>query len=163
MNNKYIVTTGVAPTYDTANNGLLRASQVDELITFSNDMAFGDVSGTPAITTDVFYIPENLTNFGTTLTADPAAIRYDAKRRNAFRLPQATVGQALFIISANDTFAQYFINSVVINTPNFTMRWGICNFTANQATNPLSDGNQSTLQALWSFFDINSAELIIGQ
>ena len=111
--------------------------------------------------TDSFYIPEGLSAFSTYIYAKESSTRQDIKRKLAIRLPQVTLGQGLFTISLSNNMAQYFMNSIVIRTKAGYVRWGIANFTANQATNPLVDGNQPTLSALWSFFDIDSTNLIL--
>ena len=158
MNNKIGLNFGTAPTYDTNNNGLFRASNIDQLILFQNDVAPTAFIATEVSegVSDTSYIPEGLGNFGAHISSSNLLIRQDVKKVNAIRLPQATVGQGLIVLSNDDSFQQYFINSVVLRTPNFYLRYGVCNFTANQATNPLTDGNQATLNALWSFFDINT-------
>ena len=158
MNNKIGINFGAAPAYSEGNNGLLRASNVDQLIMFQNDIFPTSFTGVDvsACVSDSSYLPEGLADFGAHIDVSNLLIRQDVKKVNAIRLPQATVGQGLLILSNVDSFQQYFINSVVIKSTNFYIRYGVCNFTANQATNPLSDGNQLALSALWSFFDINT-------
>jgi len=158
MNNKIGLVFGTAPAWTEAQNGIFRSSNIDQLLMFQNDInptsfVNNDIS---EANSDTSYIPEGLGNFGGHIDVSNLLIRQDVKKVNAIRLPQATVGQGLIIVSDIDSFQQYFINSVVFSTPNFYVRYGVCNFTANQATNPLSDGNQTTLSALWSFFDINT-------
>jgi len=168
MNNKVNLVFNAVPAWDSATNSLLRASGIDELIMFSNEI---DCVGTLAVpneatftsaVADSFYIPENLSDFSTYIYSGESITRQDIKRKLAIRLPQVTLGQGLLVISAQDTFQQYFMNSVVLHTSVGYIRWGIANFTANQATNPLVDGNQGTLQGIWSFFDIDSTQLLLG-
>jgi len=157
MNNKIDITSIGAPTYNDAANGQLRGSNIDALIMFSNDLVKTSVdSGTGNITYEVnsFYVPEGLSDFSSVLTQEQEFTRQDIKKYKPVRLPQVTYGQGLFIMSQDDSFEQYFINSVVFYTDNFYIRFGIASWTANQATNPLTDGNQATLSALWSFFDL---------
>jgi hypothetical protein len=167
MNNKVTTVYQSAPTWDVANNNLLRASKVDELIFFANDiittenLAVPDEDVVTSAYSDSFYVPEGLGNFATFIFVKESSTRQDIKRKLAIRLPQVTLGQGLFTISETNNMAQYFMNSIVIKTACGYMRWGIANFTANQATNPLVDGNQGTLKAIWSFFDIDSTNLVL--
>lgn len=167
MNNKVNLVFNTTPSWDSATNALLRASGIDELILFGNELDCVAVSAVPNEDTftsgvvDSFYVPENLADFSTHIFAKQSVTRQDVKRKLAIRLPQVTLGQGLLVISASDTFQQYFMNSVVLKTTSGYIRWGIANFTANQATNPLVDGNQGTLQGLWSFFDIDSTNLLL--
>ena len=167
MNNKVTVIPTSVPTWDTATNNLLRASKVDELLFFANDVITTENSAVPnedVITgaySDSFYVPEGLSAFSTHIYVKESSTRQDIKRKLAIRLPQVTLGQGLFTISLTNNMAQYFMNSIVLRTASGYIRWGIANFTANQATNPLVDGNQGTLSALWSFFDIDSTNLVL--
>jgi len=167
MNNKVNLVFSATPSWDTATNAALRASGIDELILFGNELdmiAIGAVPNEEIFTSgsvDCFYVPENLSDFGANVFAAQSVTRQDVKRKLAVRLPQVTLGQGLFVLSAADTFQQYFMNSVLVRTNSGFLRWGIANFTANQATNPLVDGNQGTLQGLWSFFDIDSTNLLL--
>jgi len=158
MNNKIGVTFGTAPAWTELENGIFRSSNIDQLLMFSNDLLPTSFVGSNIgeAVSDTGYVPEGLQPYGAHIDIDNLMISQDVKKINDIRLPQATVGQGLLIISSADSFQQYFINSVVFKTTNFYVRYGVCNFTANQATNPLSDGNQSVLSALWSFFDINT-------
>jgi hypothetical protein len=167
MNNKINVNFNATPSWDTTTNQSLRASKVDELLFFSNDIVVQRNSAVPnedvteIAFADSFYVPEGLTDFGGSILVGETATRQDIKRKLAIRLPQVTLGQGLLTISASNNMAQYFMNSIVYKTSSGYVRWGIANFTANQATNPLVDGNQGTLQALWSFFDIDSTNLVL--
>lgn len=167
MNNKVNLVFSAVPSWDSATNASLRASGIDELILFGNELDTISIGAVPSEDTftsgvvDCFYVPENLSDFGTQIYSAQSVTRQDVKRKLAVRLPQVTLGQGLFVISAADTFQQYFMNSVVVRTSSGYIRWGIANFTANQATNPLVDGNQGTLQGLWSFFDIDSTNLLL--
>jgi len=62
------------------------------------------------------------------------------------------------IVSQNDSFASYFYNSVLYTTATGYIRVGITNFTANQATNPFAPGQQASLNAVWSWLDINQMQ-----
>jgi len=167
MNNKQSTKFATAPSYDLNNNNLLITSKIDELIFFCNDVdatilnnAIDEV--TEAII-DANYLPEGLADFSTHILTAPINVRQDIKKRKAIRLSQATVGQGLFILSSTDSFEQYFMNSVVIKTGSGYIRFGVCNFTANQANNPFAPSQQSVLNALWSFFDIDSTMLLLSQ
>jgi len=167
MNNKITVIPTAVPAWDVATNNLLRASKIDELLFFANDVITTENSAVPnedIITgcfADSFYVPEGLTDFAGYIFAKESSTRQDIKRKLAIRLPQVTLGQGLLTISLTNNMAQYFMNSIVLRTASGYIRWGIANFTANQATNPLVDGNQGTLNALWSFFDIDSTNLVL--
>lgn len=160
MNNKIALNFVTAPSWGVSENGLFRASNIDALVMYSNSVTPTDESGTyPNVdidkaSTDSFYLPEGLGDFSTHITLGSSIIRQDVKKLKPIRLPQAILGQGLVVLSLQDTFEQYFINSISIRTGAGFLRYGLASWTANQATNPLSDGNQSTLQALWSFFDI---------
>jgi hypothetical protein len=160
MNNTIKLFLSATPTYSQASNQVLTASRIDECLFFSNDTDISQIDpGTLEINTDIFYIPEGLQNFGAAITASELIVRQDVKRRIATRLPRVTLNQGLFIWSQDNNFSQYFINSVVLKTQYGFIRWGIANFTSDQATNPFADGQQSTLNALWSFFEIPSEAL----
>lgn len=154
MNNTIKLLLSGAPTYDQGSNLTLAASKIDECLFFANDTDISQIDPTTLeINTDLFYVPEGLT--GTTYcSATELITRQDVKRRIATRLPRVTLGQGLFIWSQNDQFSQYFINSVVLKTQYGFIRWGYANFTSDQATNPFANGQQSVLNALWSFFEI---------
>jgi hypothetical protein len=160
MNNKVTLNFATAPSWGVSENGLFRASNIDALVMYSNAVTPTIESGTyPNVdtdkaSTDSFYLPEGLGDFSTHITLGSTIIRQDVKKIKPIRLPQAILGQGLVILSLNDTFEQYFINSIVIRTGSGYLRYGLASWTANQATNPLTDGNQSVLSALWSFFDI---------
>ena len=167
MNNKVNLVFSAVPAWDTATNAQLRASGIDELILFGNELDMISIAAVPneeifiSGSVDCFYVPENLADFGANIQSAQSVTRQDVKRKLAVRLPQVTLGQGLLVLSAADTFQQYFMNSVVVRTSSGWLRWGIANFTANQATNPLVDGNQGALQGLWSFFDIDSTNLLL--
>jgi hypothetical protein len=103
---------------------------------------------------DTTYIPENLSNVAGVVSVYEALVRQDVKRRLATRLPRVTLAQGLIIASSADNFAQYFINSYVIYNGHDYIRWGLSNFTSDQATNPFAEGQQPVLNAVWSFFDV---------
>jgi len=154
MNNTIKLILSGSPVYDQGANLVLAASKIDECLFFSNDTDISQISPTELeVNTDLFYVPEGLTSTSYA-SATELITRQDVKRRVATRLPRVTLGQGLFIWSANDQFSQYFINSVVLKTQFGFIRWGYANFTSDQATNPFAQGQQSVLNALWSFFEI---------
>lgn len=160
MNNVIKLLLNGTPTFTQGENMALAASRVDECLFFSNDTDISFIDPTTIeINTDIFYIPEGLSNFSSSVTAAELITRQDVKRKIAVRLPRVTLGQGLFIWSQADQFSQYFINSAVLKTPYGFIRWGYANFTSDQATNPFADGQQSTLNALWSFFEIPDTNL----
>jgi len=155
MNNVLKLLISQPPAYNQAWNMSLAASKIDEALFFANDTDISQITPTDLeVNTDVFYIPEGLSDWSTVVTVDELITRQDVKRKVAVRLPRVTLGQGLFIWSAQDQFSQYFINSVVLKTQYGFIRWGFANFTSDQSTNPFADGNQATLSALWSFFEI---------
>lgn len=116
---------------------------------------------TPSLEIDVdsFYIPEGLQSGLVTVTE--SMIRQDVKRKNAFRLSQATINQGLFIWSLEDNYKKYFSSSVKIDLTNLSgvpsigyIRYGFCNFTATQANNPFTTDSVSANNWYFSFFDI---------
>lgn len=159
MNNCIKLLLQNTPVFSQENNLVLAASKVDECLFFANDTDISQIDpSTLEVNTDLFYIPEGLKDFGPVgaevVKASEIITRQDVKRKVAVRLPRVTLGQGLFIWSANDQFSQYFINSVVLKTQYGFIRWGFANFTSDQATNPFANGQQSVLNALWSFFEI---------
>jgi len=155
MNNCIKLLINSTPSFTQENNLVLAASKVDECLFFANDTDISQIDPTTLeCNTDLFYVPEGLTNFAGHVTASELITRQDVKRKVAVRLPRVTLGQGLFIWSANDQFSQYFINSVVLHTQYGHIRWGYANFTSDQATNPFANGQQPVLNALWSFFEI---------
>lgn len=156
MNNKVIVATTGAIPKTVGGNLAWRGSGTDELYMFAeewNHISNG-VTDSNFVEIDTTYIPENLSGVGGVLSVYEALIRQDVKRRLATRLPRVTLAQGLIIASTADNFAQYFINSYVIFNGADYIRWGLANFTSDQATNPFAEGQQSTLNAVWSFFDV---------
>lgn len=155
MNNCVKLLIESTPVFSQENNLVLASSKVDECIFFANDTDISQIDpATLEVNVDLFYVPEGLSNFSTHVDAKEIITRQDVKRKVAVRLPRVTLGQGLFIWSANDQFSQYFINSVVLKTQYGYIRWGYANFTSDQATNPFANGQQSVLNALWSFFEI---------
>lgn len=154
MNNKVSIEILAQPTYTQAGNLAFAASGIDELLLYSNDLW----PTNNFISADAFYIPENLSTLAAVANVTETATRQDIKRRLAPRLGRATYGQGLVIWSQDDSFAQYFIESVLLATGgNGYIRVGVCNFTADFANNPLATDNQSTLNAVYSFFDISAS------
>ena len=104
MNNKVTVIPSSTPAWDVATNNLLRASKVDELLFFANDVITTENSAVPnedIITgcySDSFYVPEGLSDFATFIFVKESSTRQDIKRKLAIRLPQVTLGQGLFTI-----------------------------------------------------------------
>jgi hypothetical protein len=155
MNNKVIVT-ALGPIPKTVGGNLAwRGSGTDELYMFAEDWDhIRDAVVSDFVQINTTYIPENLSNVGGVLTVYEALVRQDVKRRLATRLPRVTLAQGLIIASSADNFAQYFINSYVIYNGSDYVRWGLANFTSDQATNPFAEGQQPVLNAVWSFFDV---------
>lgn len=156
MNNKVVITaTGTIPK-TVGGNLAWRGSGTDELYMFAEDWdQISDSSSSSAISEiDTTYIPENLSDVASVLDVYEALTRQDVKRRLATRLPRVTLAQGLIIASSADNFQQYFINSYVIFNGYDYIRWGLANFTSDQATNPFAEGQQPTLNAVWSFFDV---------
>jgi hypothetical protein len=153
MDNTVQLSLNATPVWDLPNNQQLISSAIDELLFFSNDTDVSRDGAVFNVMTSCYYIPENLGNYIANTTSE-ILVRQDVKRRIASRLPRVTLGQGLFIWSLNDDFSSYFINSVVLRTPYGYIRWGLANFTSDQATNPLAPGQQGVLNALWSFFEI---------
>jgi hypothetical protein len=156
MNNKVVIEALGAVPKTVGGNLALRGSGVDELTMFCEDYCqiSDSVADSAFVVVDTTYIPENLSDIAGVVEVFEAVTRQDVKRRLAQRLPRVTLGQGLIIYSNADNFQQYFINSYVIYNGFDYVRWGIANFTADQATNPFAEGQQSTLNACWSFFDI---------
>jgi len=155
MNNKFTLDAIASIPKTVGGNLAWKGSGQDELHMFSEDITLNNDPATSSTAAEIstLYVPENLSNspgatIGATLT------RQDIKRRLAQRLPRVTLGQGLVILSDADQFAQYFINSFVYFNGHDYVRWGIANFTADQATNPFAEGQQGTLNAVWAFFDI---------
>jgi hypothetical protein len=153
MDNTIKLSLNATPTWDVPNNQQLISSCIDELLFFSNETDVSVDGSAFNVFTTTFFVPENLGNYGANTTSE-IIVRQDVKRRIASRLPRVTLGQGLFMWSLTDDFSSYFINSVVIKTPYGYIRFGLANFTSDQATNPLAPGQQSVLNALWSFFEI---------
>jgi hypothetical protein len=156
MNNKIVIySTGSIPK-TVGGNLAWRGSGTDELYMFAEDWnQIFDSSTSSAISElDTTYIPENLSDVAGVVDVFEALIRQDVKRRLATRLPRVTLAQGLIIASSADNFAQYFINSYVIYNGYDYIRWGLANFTSDQATNPFAEGQQPVLNAVWSFFDV---------
>jgi len=156
MNNKIVLLADGAIPKTVGGNLAWRGSGTDELYMFADDWAQvrDSVSNSNYAQLDTTYIPENLSDVVGVVTVYEALIRQDVKRRLATRLPRVTLAQGLIIASSADNFAQYFINSYVIFNGYDYIRWGLANFTSDQATNPFAEGQQPTLNAVWSFFDV---------
>jgi len=156
MNNKIVVSTLNAIPKTVGGNLAWRGSGTDELYMFSEDWTHiqDSASSSVFVELDTTYIPENLSDIAGVLDVYEALIRQDVKRRLATRLPRVTLAQGLIIASSADNFAQYFINSYVIFNGHDYIRWGLANFTSDQATNPFAEGQQPVLNAVWSFFDV---------
>jgi hypothetical protein len=156
MNNKIVVRTDGAIPKTVGGNLAWRGSGTDELYMFSEEWTHinNSASSSGYVELDTTYIPENLSDLAGVLDVYEALVRQDVKRRLATRLPRVTLAQGLIIASTADNFAQYFINSYVIFNGYDYIRWGLANFTSDQATNPFAEGQQPTLNAVWSFFDV---------
>jgi hypothetical protein len=156
MNNKVVVNATGAVPKTVGGNLALRGSGIDELTMFCEDLdQINDlVADSTFVEIDTTYIPENLSDIAGVADQREVVTRQDVKRRLAQRLPRVTLGQGLVIYSTADNFQQYFINSYVYYNGFDFVRWGISNFTADQATNPFAEGQQPVLSACWSFFDI---------
>jgi hypothetical protein len=156
MNNKIVIeATGAIPK-TVGGNLAWRGSGTDELYMFAEDWThIGDsITQSRFVEINTTYIPENLSDVAGVLDVFEALVRQDVKRRLATRLPRVTLAQGLIIASSADNFAQYFINSYVIFNGSDYIRWGLANFTSDQATNPFAEGQQPVLNAVWSFFDV---------
>lgn len=155
MNNKIVVATLGAIPKTVGGNLAWRGSGTDELYMFAEDWNHIQDSANNSVYAELntTYIPENLSDFGSADVYE-ALVRQDVKRRLATRLPRVTLAQGLIIASSADNFAQYFINSYVIFNGFDYIRWGLANFTSDQATNPFAEGQQPVLNAVWSFFDV---------
>lgn len=158
MNNKIGIQLLAPFSYDTAGRLAFNGSALDELVMFSNEILTIAATGptTNGALVDTNIIPENLSDVSAVFTQQEFATRQDVKRRVAVRLPRVTLGQGLVTLSAADNFSAYFINSIVMDTGCGFLRFGIANFTADQATNPFTAGNEGTLQCIWGFFDLEA-------
>jgi len=156
MNNKIVVLADGEIPKTVGGNLAWRGSGTDELYMFAENWTHIRDSATSSAYAelDTTYVPENLSDVVGVVSVYEALIRQDVKRRLATRLPRVTLAQGLIIASSNDNFAQYFINSYVIFNGYDYIRWGLANFTSDQATNPFAEGQQPTLNAVWSFFDV---------
>jgi len=156
MNNKIVLQALGSIPKTVGGNLAWRGSGTDELYMFAEDWnhIHDSASNSLYAELDTTYIPENLSDVAGVIDVYEALIRQDVKRRLATRLPRVTLAQGLIIASSADNFAQYFINSYVIYNGYDYIRWGLANFTSDQATNPFAEGQQPTLSAVWSFFDV---------
>jgi hypothetical protein len=156
MNNKIVVATLGAVPKTVGGNLAWRGSGTDELYMFAEEWTHIQDSASNSVYAelDTTYIPENLSDVAGVVDVYEALVRQDVKRRLATRLPRVTLAQGLIIASSADNFQQYFINSYVIFNGFDYIRWGLANFTSDQATNPFAEGQQPTLNAVWSFFDV---------
>jgi len=156
MNNKIVISNIGAIPKTVGGNLSWRGSGTDELYMFAEDWdhVTNSASSSAVVELDTTYIPENLSSIAGILDVYEALVRQDVKRRLATRLPRVTLAQGLIIASNADNFAQYFINSYVIYNGSDYIRWGLANFTSDQATNPFAEGQQPVLNAVWSFFDV---------
>jgi len=156
MNNKIIVNAQGPIPKTVGGNLSWRGSGTDELYMFGEDwlQVNDSITNSSYCLIDTTYIPENLSAVGGLIDVYESLVRQDVKRRLATRLPRVTLAQGLIIASSADNFAQYFINSYVIFNGHDYIRWGLANFTSDQATNPFAEGQQPVLNAVWSFFDV---------
>jgi len=156
MNNKVVVAATGAIPKTVGGNLAWRGSGTDELYMFAEDwqQIKDSANQSDYAELNTSYIPENLSDVAGVVVVYESLIRQDVKRRLATRLPRVTLAQGLIIASSADNFAQYFINSYVIYNGFDYIRWGLANFTSDQATNPFAEGQQPTLNAVWSFFDV---------
>jgi len=159
-NNKYKLTIASAIPFTTDGNATFVNSNLDALIAFANDIDIikADSSGfitECGIDTNFAW---NQSNCGTSLLIYNSIIRQDLKVLVPKRLPQVTENMVGIIFSQTDSFSSYFYNSVLYSTQYGYFRVGITNFTANQATNPFAPGQQSVLNAVWSWLDINQMQ-----
>lgn len=157
MNNKIKLTINGAPTWDVTNLALFQASAIDELLIYSNNIEYseeGTGSGNVVLSVDTSYIPEQLSNFGGTITQAEQQVRQDVKRLIHERLPRVTIGEGLLLWSATDIGVKYFVNSVKIDLGSAgVIRYGLANFTADQATDPFTDTSIATNSWFFSFFN----------
>ena len=156
MNNKTEINFLTTLTFNEASNDNLRASGIDSLIMFSNLLAPTTVSSGIVSTSvaDSFFLPEGLSSLGGFIDISPIVTRQDVKKLKPVRIPNAIVGCGLVTISQSDNMEQYFSNSLSFETSCGWVRYGICNFTATEAVNPLADGQQGTRNAVWSFYKL---------
>jgi len=159
-NNKYKLAFAQAFPYTTDGNATFVNSNLDALIAFANDVDIikADNSGIiqeGAIDTNFAW---NQTSASTAILAFSSIVRQDLKVLVPKRLPQVTENMMGIIISQNDSFSSYFYNSILYTTASGYIRVGITNFTANQATNPFAPGQQSVLNAVWSWLDLNQTQ-----
>lgn len=159
-NNKYKISFATSFPYTTDGNATFVNSNLDALIAFANDVDIvkADNSGTiqeGAIDTNFAW---NQTSASTCMLVYNSIVRQDLKVLVPKRLPQVTENMMGIIVSQNDSFSSYFYNSILYNTASGYVRVGITNFTANQATNPFAPGQQSVLNAVWSWLDLNQTQ-----
>jgi hypothetical protein len=156
MNNKIKLTfSGALPTFDVANLALWQASAIDELLIYSNNVNYSDEGGNLVLEVDTDYIPEQLQDFAPNVTEAEQQVRQDVKRLIHERLPRVTIGEGLLIWSQNDVGVKYFVNSVKIDLgANGIIRYGIANFTSDQATDPFTDASIPLNNWFFSFFNL---------
>ena len=156
MNNKIKLTFVTSPTYDVANLALFQASAIDELIMYSNNISYSEnTGGELVLEVDTDYIPEQLSNFSSNVTQSEQQVRQDVKRLIHERLPRVTIGEGLLIWSSSDVGVKYFVNSCKIDLgTNGVIRYGIANFTSDQATDPFTDTTIVTNSWFFSFFNL---------
>lgn len=163
MDNKVSIKFTSAFSYDESGQSAFNACALDELLMFCEDAETIDVNNADPSSIDILqvstrFVPENLTNESGIVDFYQNTIqRQDVKRRVADRLPRVTFGQGLVICSAGDQFKKYFVNSIVYKTTTGYIRVGFANFTADQATNPFAPGQNSSLSAVWGFFDLTAS------
>jgi len=161
MQNKFRYTEpSAAIAWDQATLNNFRSSKFDELIIQTTEIHRPSSGAQGTFEVDTFVIPLNLGNFvsgpNTILSVERNLERQDAKRQSLKRLPQAVLGCGLVIFSATDSFESYFINSFLMPMRGGFLRWGLCNFTATEANNPLVESDIASRQFLFSFFDLNN-------
>jgi hypothetical protein len=157
-NNKINLAFQGAFAYTQEGNAQFVNSNLDALLAYANDfdptsVVAGFVSEM-AVDTSYLY---NTTTVATKVVVDNAVVRQDAQVIIPVRLPQATENNIGVIVSSADAFKSYFYNSVAFSTNTGIVRVGIINFTASQPTNPFAPGQQSVLNAIWSFLDVPKA------
>lgn len=155
MNNKTQISFLSAVAFTEGSNDTWRASGIDSLIMFSNVVAPVSVNaGSISVgIADSFFLPEGLQSTSE-IGINPVTTRQDVKKLKPVRIPNAIVGCGLITLSQADNMEQYFSNSVSFQTDSGWVRYGVCNFTATEAVNPLADGQQSVRNAIWSFFKL---------
>lgn len=158
MNNKIKLTITSLPTFDVLNLQLFQASAIDELLIYSNNINYsiGGPSGIDdVLEVDTSYIPEQLGNYAGIALSQEQQVRQDVKRLIHDRLPRVTIGEGLFLWSQSDIGVKFFVNSVKIDLgPRGVIRYGIANFTSDQATDPFTQASIALNNQFFSFFNL---------